>query len=175
MRKDAEGPTALAEFEHHFAAFEDAGVKYLVVPPGTALPSLPPGQSLREVFSDSSAVIYQLPSPRSMFSVAKNSCGIKDQTLESVTVTCAQPETLVHDELYMNGWSATLNGASVPVTQRGALQQVRVPVGTSVVTFTFTPPYVIFGFVAFLLGLACLIAPLVIRRRRIPAHSKGRS
>jgi hypothetical protein len=55
------------------------------------------------------------------------------------------------------------------------LQQVRVPAGTSVITFTFTPPHVLFGYAAFLLGLACLVVlPFRRRARHRPTHRNYR-
>ncbi len=166
-RKEATGPTGLAEFARHFNAFERAGVKYLVVPTGTVMPILPPKERLHRVFADGTAQIYQLPSPSPMFTTPNGACTIKSQSIASATVTCPTPQTLVRHELYMKGWSATLNGGSVGVSASdGVFQQIRVPAGTSVVRFTFTPPYVIVGYVAFLLGVACLIALPIWRRRR---------
>jgi hypothetical protein len=164
-RTVATGPTALAEFAQRLGAFEMVGVKYLVLPAGTALPTLPPTKALDIVFSDRTVQIYQLPSPRPMYSTLSGTCTIKLESTEHATVTCPSPQTLVRSELYMKGWSASLNGRAIDVSPYDdVLQQVRVPAGTSVITFTFTPPHVVLGYAAFLLGLACLIV-LPFRRR----------
>jgi hypothetical protein len=167
MRKDPKGSTALAEFAFHLRAFETAGVKYLLVPSGTVLPSFAADQ-LRRVFSDSSTQIYQLPSSVPMFSTSRGNCAVQASTDDSVTVRCRHPQSLIRRELYMPGWSASSNGSSVRITPYDAVyQQVRVPAGTSTVRFTFTPPYVGLGFVALLLGVICLIVPPVWRRSRV--------
>ena len=174
-RTVANGPTSLAEFGQHFSAFERVGVKYLVVPTGTALPTLLPTEALHRVFSDRTAQIYQLPSPRPMYSTLSGTCTMKPESTERATVTCPSPQTLVRNELYMKGWSASLNGRAVDVSSYDdVLQQVHVPAGTSVITFTFTPPHVVLGYAAFLLGLACLIVLPFRRRARHHAARKYR-
>lgn len=168
MRKDPQGSTALAEFALHLPAFEAAGVKYLVVPPGTVLPPLPAEQKLRRVFSDSSAEIYQLPSPVPMFSTSRHNCVVKASTADAVTVRCPHAQSLIRSELYMPGWSASSNGVSARITPYNTVyQQVHVPAGTSTVSFTFTPPHADLGFVAVLLGLTCLIVAPFWRRSRV--------
>ena len=76
-RTVATGPTALTEFARRFGAFETVGVKYLVLPAGTALPTLPRTEALHMVFSDRTAQIYQLPSPRPMYSTLSGTCTIR--------------------------------------------------------------------------------------------------
>ena len=97
-----------------------------------------------------------------MYSTLHGACDVKAEGLESATTTCPSPHTLVRHELYMSGWSASLNGRPVGILPyEGVFQQIRVPAGTSAVTFKFTPPHVILGYIAFLLGVACLVvAPL---------------
>jgi hypothetical protein len=162
VRAVATGPSSLEEFARHLTSFETAGVKYLVVASGTPLPTMPPTGVLQRVFSDGTAQIYQLPSPHPMYSTLHGACDVKAEGLESATTTCPSPHTLVRHELYMSGWSASLNGRPVGILPyEGVFQQIRVPAGTSAVTFNFTPPHVILGYIAFLLGVACLVvAPL---------------
>jgi hypothetical protein len=167
MRKDPSGSNALEEFARHFSAFEGAGVKFLLVPTGTVLPQLPPTDALRRVFADPSTQIYQLPTPSPIFSTSQGNCVVRASTFASATVTCPRPQQLVRRELYMKGWDASSNGRSVDVTPFDTVyQQVHVPAGTSTISFSFTPPYVILGFVAFLVGVGCLLAPPIWRRRR---------
>lgn len=165
-RENAAGSPSLAEFARHLHAFEKAGVKYLVVPTGTVLPDSIAMAQLHRVFSDRTVQIYQLPEPTPLYATPKGSCRMKAATIDSVTVTCPSPETLQRHELYMKGWSASLNGRPADVVPSDdVFQQVRVPAGRSVLTFRFAPPYVTAGYVAFVLGLACLIAQPFRRRR----------
>lgn len=162
MRKDPKRSTPLEEFARHFAAFEEAGVKFLVVPPGTVISNIAPLNSLRLAFTGATAQIYQLPSPSPLFSTSPGGCAITPATSRFATVWCRHHQTLIFHELFMTGWSASLNGNSVVITPYDKVyQQVRVPAGTSTVSFNFTPPYMVVGFVAFLSGLACLIASLI--------------
>jgi hypothetical protein len=171
------GPTALQEFTRNFKAFEMAGVKYLVVPTGTALPALPPDRVLRRVFSDNSVQIYQLPSPSPTYSTRHGVCSVKADGVEAATVSCSSPQTLIRRELYLKGWSATLNGRSVEVSSFDDLfQQIQVPAGTSEITFNYTPPHILIGYAAFLAGVACLaVVPLWRRIRRVGVHGRSGS
>ena len=174
-RVDSAGPTALEEFARHVNAFELTGVKYLAVPTGTVPPVLAGNQRLKRTFSDATVQIYQLPSPSPMYSIRNGSCSIKTEDADAATVTCSSPQTLVRHELYMAGWSASINGRGVDVNPYDRVfQQVRVPVGTSVVRFRFAPPHVDAGYFAFLCGLACLVVPWLWRRAR-SSRSPGRT
>ena len=173
-RTDASGSSALDEFARHLKAFEAAGVKYLVVVRNTALPTLPHGQTLKLVFTDDAVQIYRLPAATPMYSVPTGTCSIRPGGSDHVSVTCASPQTLVRRGLYMEGWSAAVNGQSAQITPyHTVFQQVRVPAGTSMVSFSFTPPHVAVGYAAFIAGLACLAIPPIWRRSRRPGIRHG--
>ena len=79
---------------------------------------------------------------------------------------------LLRAELSFPGWSASVNGAAVPVVDHGGLQSVALPQGRSVVVLTFLPPYVPVATVLSALALLSLCVPweavAAWRRRRGP-------
>lgn len=162
------GPSPVQELREHMAAYERVGVKYLVLPAGTAAP-VPIGSSpLPKVYEDHMAAIFELPRPVPVFQSANgSSCDVIRQTIDSATVSCRAPATLVRDEQYMSGWSATVNGRSGPVYESGGLvQSVPLPAGTSVVVFRFVPPHTGLALCAFALALVVLVGPVGLRLRR---------
>jgi Bacterial membrane protein YfhO len=162
------GPSPLQEFDDHMSAYEKVGVKYLVMPPGTAAPTPVWSAPLPRVYANRTASIYQLPHPVPMFeSTAGSACRVLHETIDSASVSCRAPATLVRDELYMPGWSATVNGRSVPVDKSDDLvESVRLPEGTSVVQFSFVPPHMGLALWVFVLGLLCLLGPAGLRAGR---------
>jgi hypothetical protein len=175
-RATASGPTAEQEFRAHLADFESAGVKYVLVSPGTPPLTTPSGTRLREVFSDPVVQIFQLPAPTPFFSTKSGGCFVNPAGIESVRVLCRTPHSLVRRELYMKGWSATVNGRPAHLDSYDAVyEQVRVPAGLSVVRFSFAPPHVDAATASFVLAmLVVLVVPPVVRRRsRRPAHVAG--
>ena len=78
----------------------------------------------------------------------------------------------------MPGWTAQINGNTAPVrTVDGLFQGVAVPAGEHRVTFSFTPPHETLGQIAFVIGLAWMIAgavgvkpPTAWRNRSQPAR-----
>jgi hypothetical protein len=157
---------AAATFMAHLTAFEDSGVKYLLTPSGFSLPVAPDGAHLKLVFSGPSADIYRVPSPGSLYKVGGPGCTVLADSLSKATVTCSSPRTLTRRELYMRGWSATVNGGAVSLEAHGDFQQVRLAAGRSTVVFSFTPPFMGPALVAFLAGLLLIAAGVVSRSRR---------
>ena len=158
----------------HFAAYEDASVKYLVMP--TAIP-IDPGLTalgVTKVFTDARVTIYQLPHPRAYFSASSSSCTVTNATYDHATVNCPNGgATVLRTELSMSGWSASLNGASVPIsTVDGVYQSIAVPKGTSSVTFSFTPPHVLYAFLLALLALAFMCWSWLRERRSLLQHRR---
>lgn len=150
------GQTAAVAIMTHLAAFEKAGVKYLLTPYGYQLPAAPGGIHLQLVYSAPSGAIYELPSPVSLYTVSTPRCRITTEGISRAVVTCAHPSALVRRELYMSGWSAEINGKSVHITNEESLQRVNLPAGRSVVTFTFLPPHMWFAVLAFLIALSLM-------------------
>ncbi len=173
----------MAELAHHFKAYEDASVKYLLIP--ASVPILPSLTKLgvKEVFEDAEgiATIYEMPNPRPFFSTTSSTCTVTSTNPAAATVTCPKgPSTLIRTELQMNGWRAYVNGHEVTISTRGgAYQSIPVPAGTSSVTYTFTPPHekdsLLVAFLAalFLVGswIFGRLPPSKRRWRRVGKHA----
>ena len=171
-----EGPTPAQELVDHLSGYEEAGVKYVVLPTGLALPT-GKGPALRQVFSDANTRILDLPHPAGLFGAVDRGCSVHALSETAVATKCREPSTIVYRELRMPGWHAQVNGNSVAVRADGQIfQSVRVPAGESTVEFSFTPPHETLALIAFCVGIALLLVawassrgveiPLGARRRR---------
>jgi len=72
-------------------------------------------------------------------------CTVATESWDAARVSCDHPVALVRRVQYEPGWTAEVDGASVPVTEdhggpAGLFQTVTVPPGTHRVTFTYLPP-----------------------------------
>jgi hypothetical protein len=155
------------ELVTHFKNYEAASVKYLVYP--TALPILPALTSLGVTlkFHDAKVDIYEMPHPRAFFSTTSPSCTVTSTNVNKATVNCSSGgSTLVRTELMMAGWKAFVNGKAVTLhTQSGVYQTIKVPAGTSTVTYSFLPPHEKYAVLLALLAALFLIGALVYERR----------
>ena len=171
------GPTQATELVDHIQAYEEVGVKYVLLPAGMVLPSHG-GLVLRQAFRDASTSIVELPHPAPLFGSSGGACTVRQSSATSVVVGCKRRSTIVYRELYMPGWRASVDGVPRSVDSDGPIfQSVAVPAGTSTVSFGFTPPYADLALAAFILGLGLLILALpgvrriwvlVLRRRDPP-------
>lgn len=170
------------ELVDHFRAYEKASVKYLLVPSSVVLLPALFNLGVKQVFRDSLATIYLMPSTRPFFSTSQPSCTVTSTEDNVATVTCAKPgATLLRTELAMTGWKASVNGRSVPITTvDGVYQQVALPQGTSTVRYSFFPPHERYALLLGFLGGLFLIGsflnerwPLATLRRR--THDESRS
>jgi hypothetical protein len=151
------GPTPAQELVDHLSGYEAVGVKYVVVPTGIALPT-GRGPALRQVFTDTSTRILELPHPAGLFGTMDRGCSVHALSETAVAVKCQTPSTIVYRELRMPGWHAQVNGNSVAADADGQIfQSVRVPAGESTVEFSFTPPHETVAFIAFCVGIALLV------------------
>jgi hypothetical protein len=173
-----DGMTGIVGQEHeladHFAAYEKASVKYVLVPSRvTLLPQLTT-LGLRPVFHDSLATIYSLPNPRSFFS--SSSCTVISTNIEEASVTCSTSSTVLRTELAMKGWTATVNGHPATLhTFDGVYQQVAVPGGTSTIRYNFTPPHEDPAILVAGLAALLLVLSLVFDIRRQPLWRRRRA
>ena len=155
------------ELVTHFKNYEAASVKYLVM--STALPILPALTNLGVTlaFHDAKVNIYQMPHPRAFFSTKSSSCTVTSTNVNKATVNCASGgSTLVRTELMMAGWQAFVNGKAVTIhTQSGVYQTIKVPSGTSTVTYSFLPPHEKYAVLLALLAALFLIGVWVYERR----------
>jgi hypothetical protein len=152
-----EGPTPAQELADHLSSYEAVGVKYVLLPAGLGLPS-GSGPALRQVFSDTTTRILELPHPAGLFGAVGGRCSVHGLSETAVEVNCKEPSTIVYREMRMPGWHAQVNGDPVAVHADGQIfQSVRVPAGRSTVEFSFTPPRETVAFMAFGLGIALLV------------------
>ena len=191
---DLQAESPADEFTSHLANFEAVGVRYVVTNangldvigsrfPTAGTPSWPKGPQV--VYRDSFAEIWQLPSPAPLFSLLpaspKNSvdtsfvgagCSVTGQGFDQATVHCSRPSVLLRQVEYIPGWSASVNGRTVPVSQvpfgpPGLFQEIPVPAGTSTVQFNFLPPYEAPAFIAAFLALVALIGSFFVTSGRL--------
>ena len=126
---------------------------------------------IASVYRDRLMTIWRLPHPQPYFSVTGGSCGLADAGRDAVTADCDMPAILSRRELYMPGWTATANGAPVPVMRDGAIfQRVALPKGRTRVVFSFVPPYMRLAELALALGwiglASLMMAEWFVWRRR---------
>ena len=113
---------------------------------------------LRKVYSDALLDIWELPHPAPYYTVLQGNCLLSKETRDAVVAQCSTPSTLLRRELYMPGWSATVNGSSMAVSAHEEIfQTIPLGAGKNVVHFQFAPPYVDYAWIAFFLGLIGLL------------------
>src|SRR5207248_4439082 len=148
-------------------------VAYVLTPAGQALPESP--AAFRLVFRSPSTWIYHLAGSAPYFAATDPRCRVASSSRTSAQLACPGPAALVRRETDLPGWSATVDGRSVPVTRVGGLfQSVAVGSGAHRVGFSYAPPYIGRGSVAFAAGCGWLLAAAVVNRRRTP-RSTSRS
>jgi hypothetical protein len=140
-----DGPVGTVALENevaaHFRAYENASVKYLVLPASMALIPQLSEKGLKLAFHDSFAIIYETPHPRPFFSTS-SPCTVTSNTDDVATTTCSSHANLLRTELSMKGWTVSVNGQPAKVTTvDGVYQRVALPQGTSTVRYTFYPPH----------------------------------
>ena len=112
---------------------------------------------IRKVYSDDVMNIWELPHPAPYYTVLRGQCTLSEESLDGVAARCTTPATLLRRELFMPGWTATVDGAHAAVTAHEKIfQVVHLPAGDSVVRFRFAPPYAGYAWIAFWGGLAGL-------------------
>ena len=169
-----------AELASHFSAYENASVKYLLVPSAVVLTKQLVALGVTQVYRDPLATIYELPDPRPFFSASTASCTITSPNDDEATVDCPSAgATLLRTELAMAGWTATVNGHAAPITTvSGVYQQVALPEGTSTVVYRFFPPHEAYALLAGLLAGLFLVGSFVLERLAIsplrPRRPRGR-
>jgi hypothetical protein len=158
------GPSPLQELRGHLDGYRDLAVDYLVVPAGANLGPLPPG-SVALAYHDPLMDIYRLAGAAPFVGA---SAGCRTRTLSRVrfqAACAAQGGVLLRREAMAPGWSASVDGHTVPV--RGSadgFQLVDLPPGTSTVAFRYGPPHESVGWLLCLAGALALVGPTVHRR-----------
>jgi hypothetical protein len=156
-------PPPERELVRNLAGYRAAGVAYVLAPAGQRLAGSPGAFTL--VARTPTTWIYHVRGSAPYFSAA--GCTTRDAGRTSVTLTCPRPSTLIRRETSLPGWSATVSGSEAPVhTVDGLFQAVSVPAGTHTVSFSYSPPFIVWGWIAFAAGLIALGFSLVPASRR---------
>jgi hypothetical protein len=163
---------------HHFKAFENASVKYLLVPSSVILSPALTKLGVKEVYKDTGtnaiATIYEMPNPRPFFSTSSSSCTVSSTNDNVASVNCSTAgATLLRAELSMNGWKVTVNGKPATITTiDGVYQQISLPKGHSTVEYSFFPVHERYAILAGLLAGLFLIGSFV--NERVPFVGRRR-
>jgi hypothetical protein len=171
-KADPEGPGPAEELTTHLAAYEAAGVKFVVLSApgidvyGTPWPPAGLAHGARRVYADSSFDVWQLPSPTAFFTTSGAPCHVRPGGIAAVEVTCSGPAVVHRLELPMPGWSAQVGSSRVTVRASGPFQSVSVGAGTTRVQYSFTPPYGDAALLAALASALFLLATFFVRRSR---------
>jgi hypothetical protein len=165
---DPNGPTPTDEMATHLAAYEAAGVKFVVTGAlGTDSPwpaSEAPAPT--RVYADSFADVWQLPTTTPFYSTSGAACRTSPRGIAAVQVTCTGPATVHRLELHMPGWHAQDGSDSLVVRASGPFQSVHVDAGTHVIQFSFTPRFGVVSLLGPLVGIACIIGGTFLSRSR---------
>jgi hypothetical protein len=141
-------PSPAQELTRDLAGYQAAGV-HVLTPHGQTL-NLGAGAP-RPVSITPTTFIYRLAGAAPLFTAS--GCGVSSSRTAVATVVCSHPSELIRRETSMKGWSASVNGRSTPIhTVAGLFQAIRLPAGHDRVTFSFSPPYIVWAWLAFLIG-----------------------
>jgi hypothetical protein len=166
----ANGPDPAQELATHLAAYEAAGVKFVLVSAsgtdvfGSPWPPVGLAHGPRRVYDDSYFAVWRLPSPTPFFSTIGAPCHVRPEGTSAVKVTCRGPAVVHRLELPMPGWSAQVGSSHVTVRASGPFQSVSVDAGTTRVQYSFTPPYGDAALLAALASAIVLFGSLFVRR-----------
>lgn len=188
-RIDPAQPSPAEALSARLPAYEAVGVRYVVEPafgtdvqgrpfPPAGSPTWPRGP--RRVYLDSYAAVWELPSPAPLWSARADGggrCAVTGQGWDAAVVSCPGPGTLVRRMLALPGWTAEASGRAVDVRATGPdalFEQVRVPAGTSRITFSYFPPHERPAIALAGAALVLLVVPLpfTLGRRRPTAGER---
>ena len=155
------------ELMRNLAGYRAAGVAYVLTPAGNALPQS--RSTFRLVLRTPTTWIYRLAGAAPYFTANRRACVLKPQSRRSVRVICPEAATLVRRETDLPGWSARVDGKPATVGRSdGLFQTVNVEPGVHEVEFSYRPPKMVWGYLAFATGCGWLgfAAATGVRRRR---------
>jgi hypothetical protein len=127
------------------------------VMPGMVLFASGEGKSIRLAFRSRRADIFELPRPAPYFEAPQ--CTISDAQRTALQARCDRPAMLTRRELWFPGWTAEVNGQSVPVSKADIFQAIALPAGQSTIRFDYAPPGVGLAFVAAAFGALMMFVP----------------
>lgn len=148
------------------ANYLDLGVRYVV----TDHAAESPASNLHKVYSDNLMDIWEFPNSSPYFQIiAGGPCVLSALQRETLVAECSSAATLVRRELYMPGWHVAVNRKSWAVSQDEIFESVSLPPGHDEIQFSFSPPYMQFGWIGSCIGIAGMLWQLIpiARGRRI--------
>jgi hypothetical protein len=164
-------PTPRQTFVRHLAAYEATGVRYVITGPGAGLS----GRAFRLVFHDPTARIYRMARAAPLIGAA--GCRVTSAGLDGARLRCSRPATLVRRETWFAGWTAQVNGRTVPIRRiDGLFQAVRLPAGSDRVSFSFLPVDMDWALLAALAGCVLALVPTArgaASRVRLPRRTRS--
>lgn len=113
-----------------------------------------------------------LPEPAAPVSGVEETVTITTYQSDEVhlTATASASGLVIVSDVYARGWSATVNGKSVPLYDAdGGLRAIPVDAGISEIVMTYDPGSLRYGFLLSIATMAGIAIMLVIFRRRRPA------
>jgi hypothetical protein len=154
-------PGAVATLQAHRAAFEQAGVRYILLPrAGDEIAALH-DPAFHRAFDGEQSRIYELPDAAPYFQIIGGPCSIAVKNRERLDADCARPGHLVRREMFFPGWHARVNGHKAPLGEaQDIFQQIDLPAGHASIQFFYAPPRAGLGwrlFVAGLTGVAVMV------------------
>ena len=172
--RNRRGPSADDELVARLAAYEAIDVAYVLARTGSDPFGAPRHleDGVTQVYSDHLVTIYELPDPRPYFSTDGGPCRLSAEGDTTVVARCGGTAMLVRSELDLPGWSAVIDGRPATLGRvDGGVMSVRLPDGTSVVSFTYLPPHEDLALAVFGVGVLAVVAVALLwgrssRRRR---------
>jgi hypothetical protein len=162
-------PTPAEELVHHLSSYQAAGVKYVITPPGQALPGVHGVLTL--VLRTPVAWIYHLAGAATYFS-GGSGCVLRAHGRQTVQSSCSRSASLVRHGLFFPGWTATVDGRPTPIHRAdGIFQSVTVPPGRHKVSFAYVPPDFDLSLLGLLLGAIWVVAGSVVLPPRRRGHA----
>jgi hypothetical protein len=156
-------PSPQSELVANVAGFRTAAVSYVL-----QLRSQPPlpATDFTPVLQTATTIVYRVIGAETFFTAS--GCTTRASGYASVMVNCPRPATLVRRETDLSGWSAAIDGRSVPIRPiTGVLQSVTVPAGNHRVTFSYLPPGIVWAGFALVLGILSIAAGSAQRGRAL--------
>jgi hypothetical protein len=168
-------PSPEQELLANLQGYREAAVSYVLTPVGQLLPQAP--HTLTLVLRTPSTWIYHLAGAAPYFSAADPRCRVAPGGRSAATVACPARTTLIRRETDLPGWSATIDAHPAPIhSQDDVFQTVDVPAGVHRISFSYQPPGLLVGCLAFGAGWAWLLlgGTRLAERRRAGAGARGR-
>jgi hypothetical protein len=133
-------PTAAATLQANRAAFEQAGVRYVLVPRNDDSVGALHDPAFRPVFEGEKTRIYEIPGAAEYFQIAGGPCTIAAKNRDRLNTDCTSSAHLVRLEMDFPGWHASLNGAKAPLSvAQDIFQQIELPAGHASIHFWYMP------------------------------------